>query len=257
MEGVGRRLGQSGFLLDIGTNSLNGREHNVLFRNDGDESFTEVGWINGAGRIEDARGVATLDADGDGNLDILLRNYASPAALLKNRGRSGHWVGFELSARTRTATPWGHGSAFGRATDGRPVSSPRGAATSRAAACASTSDSAMPHESTKSRSTGPQAAAACCTIFRRVNFIASVKQRSPQPLPAEASTATNLTGEGFAAWQRVPPASRPLAPGPDTTPDHRTRCRVRAQQSRGGGRRSAVPAAARRSHRGAQRAPVP
>ena len=118
MEGVGRRLGKSGFLLDIGTNSLNGREHNVLFRNDGDERFTEVGWINGAGRIEDARGVATLDADGDGNLDILLRNYATPAALLENRGRSGHWVGFELVGtnsnrdavgariRLRTADRW-------------------------------------------------------------------------------------------------------------------------------------------------------
>jgi hypothetical protein len=96
MEGVGRRLGKSGFLLDIGTASLNGREHNVLFRNDGDQRFTEVGWINGAGRVEDARGVAILDVDGNGKLDILLRNYATPAALLKNRARSGQWVGFEL-----------------------------------------------------------------------------------------------------------------------------------------------------------------
>lgn len=96
MEGVGRRLGKSGFLTDIGTHSLNGREHNVLFRNNGDESFTEVGWINGVDRVEDARGVAILDVDGNGNLDILLRNYATPAALLKNRERSGRWVGFQL-----------------------------------------------------------------------------------------------------------------------------------------------------------------
>jgi hypothetical protein len=96
MEGVGRRLGKSGFLLDIGSHSLNGREHNVLFRNNGDQSFTEVGWVNGAGRVEDARGVAILDVDGNGSLDILLRNYATRAALLSNDGRSGQWAAFEL-----------------------------------------------------------------------------------------------------------------------------------------------------------------
>ena len=43
MEGVGRRLRtSSGFLLNIGSRSLNGRENNVLFRNNGDETFTEV-----------------------------------------------------------------------------------------------------------------------------------------------------------------------------------------------------------------------
>ncbi len=96
MEGVGRRLGTSGSLVDIGNHSLNGRERNVLFRNDGNETFTEVGWTNGADRVEDGRGFAVLDADEDGNLDLVLRNYRQPAGLLRNRGDSRHWVSLEL-----------------------------------------------------------------------------------------------------------------------------------------------------------------
>ena len=97
LEGLGRRLGEkNGYLLDIGTHSLNGRERNVLFRNNGDETFTEVGWVNGADRIEDGRGVAGFDYDEDGRLDVVLRNFRAPAELLRNSGALRHWVGFEL-----------------------------------------------------------------------------------------------------------------------------------------------------------------
>jgi hypothetical protein len=97
MEGVGRRLGtKSGFLIDIGHRSLNGRERNVLFRNDGRAHFTEVGWVNGADRIEDARGLAIFDRNQDGRLDILLRNYRAPAILLQNNGPARNWVRFDL-----------------------------------------------------------------------------------------------------------------------------------------------------------------
>jgi hypothetical protein len=97
MEGVGRRLNTSrGFLLNVGNHSLNGREHNVLFRNNGDGAFSEVGWVNGADRIEDGRGMAVLDSDSDGRLDIVLRNFRQAAGLLQNRRGSGHWIGFEL-----------------------------------------------------------------------------------------------------------------------------------------------------------------
>jgi hypothetical protein len=98
MEGVGRRLGswRSGFLIDVGQHSLNGRERNVLFRNNADGTFVDVGWVNGADRLEDGRGLAVLDIDGDGGLDLLLRNYRMPAGLLKSRPPAGRWVSFHL-----------------------------------------------------------------------------------------------------------------------------------------------------------------
>ena len=99
MEGVGRRLGagRSGRLLDIGSHSVNGRERNVLFRNDGGGAFSEVGWVNAADRVEDGRGLAVFDFDNNGSLDLALRNYRMQAVLLANRGDSHHSVTFELT----------------------------------------------------------------------------------------------------------------------------------------------------------------
>ncbi len=95
LEGVGRRSGTDK-LLELGIHSLNGYERNELFRNDGDGTFTDVGWVQGADRVEDGRGVAVLDSDRDGRLDLVLRNYRQPAALLRNGGPRRQWVEFHL-----------------------------------------------------------------------------------------------------------------------------------------------------------------
>jgi hypothetical protein len=106
-EGVGRRRDQiEGKMLDIGENSLNGYEHDCLFRNNGDGTFTDVAQANAADRIEDGRSVSIFDYDRDGRLDVLLRNYRQPAQLLHNRGgcaarRDGsacgrHWLEVKL-----------------------------------------------------------------------------------------------------------------------------------------------------------------
>jgi len=118
-EGVGRRLDQrTGSFLDIGQHSLNGRERNCLFRNDGDGTFTEVGWVNGADRVEDGRGLAIFDYDRDGRLDLVVRNYRQPAELLHNQGPARHWLEVKLVGtrsnrdavgarlRLRTAAGW-------------------------------------------------------------------------------------------------------------------------------------------------------
>ncbi len=96
-EGVGRRLDEKGgTLVSIGQHSLNGYERNVLFRNNGDGTFTDVAFVNGADRVEDGRGLSIFDYDRDGQLDILIRNFRQPAQLLQNRGGTGHWLQFRL-----------------------------------------------------------------------------------------------------------------------------------------------------------------
>jgi enediyne biosynthesis protein E4 len=96
-EGVGRRRDQAeGAMVSIGENSLNGYERNCLFRNNGDGTFTDVAHVNQADRIEDGRGVAMLDYDGDGREDVLIRNYRMPAQLLHGVGPTGHWLEVKL-----------------------------------------------------------------------------------------------------------------------------------------------------------------
>ena len=79
-DGVGRRQDATrGLLVNIGQHSLNGYERNVLFRNDGDGTFTDVAFVNAVDRVEDGRGLSIFDYDRDGQLDLLLRNYRQPA----------------------------------------------------------------------------------------------------------------------------------------------------------------------------------
>jgi len=96
-EGVGRRLDEvKGSFLNIGSHSLNGRERKCLFRNNGDGTFLDVAFVNGADRSEDGRGLSILDYDQDGRLDLLLRNYRQPTVLLHNVGPVRHWIEFRL-----------------------------------------------------------------------------------------------------------------------------------------------------------------
>lgn len=95
MEGAGRRSGKEK-ILDLGLNSLSGYERNGLFRNNGDGTFTDAGWLQGADLDNDGRGVAIFDFDRDGRLDIALRNYRQPAGLLRNTGPERHWISFKL-----------------------------------------------------------------------------------------------------------------------------------------------------------------
>ena len=118
-EGVGRRLDQkTGTLVSIGAHSLNGRERKVLFRNNGDGTFTDVAFVDGVARQEDGRGLSIFDFDGDGRSDLLLRNYKQPTQLLRNTGPRRHWIDFKLigsvsnrdavgaKIRLRTASGW-------------------------------------------------------------------------------------------------------------------------------------------------------
>ncbi len=96
-DGVGRRRDQStGQLVSIGEFSLNGFERDLLFRNNGDGSFSDVAYVNRSDRIEDGRGVSIFDYDADGRLDVLVRNYRQPAQLLRGVRDRGHWLRVKL-----------------------------------------------------------------------------------------------------------------------------------------------------------------
>ena len=96
-DGVGRRRDQTtGQMVDLGEFSLNGFERDSLFRNNGDGTFSDVAYVNGADLVEDGRGVSIFDYDADGHLDILVRNYKQPAQLLHNTGGPGHWLQLKL-----------------------------------------------------------------------------------------------------------------------------------------------------------------
>lgn len=100
IENVGRRSkdwSEDGAPPDIGDASLNGYEKNALFWNQGDGRFVDVGFLSGANRIEDGRGVAVADFDQDGRLDLLLQNLDKPAVLLMGRGEAGHWLQLALT----------------------------------------------------------------------------------------------------------------------------------------------------------------
>ena len=96
-DGVGRRRDQStGQLVNIGEHSLNGKERDILFRNNGDGTFSDVAYVNQADCVEDGRGVSIFDYDQDGQLDVAVRNYKQQAQLLHNAGGSAHWIELKL-----------------------------------------------------------------------------------------------------------------------------------------------------------------
>jgi hypothetical protein len=96
-DGVGRRRDQrTGQLVNIGEFSLNGYERDLLFRNNGDGSFSDVAYVNRSDLIGDGRGLSILDYDGDGRLDVLVRNYQQPAQLLRGVRGHGHWLRVKL-----------------------------------------------------------------------------------------------------------------------------------------------------------------
>lgn len=77
--------------------SWNGNEINVLFRNEGDLHFSEIGFISGFGLKEDSRSMTWADFDGDGDLDVITNSLDSPASYLRNNiGTKQHHIAIRL-----------------------------------------------------------------------------------------------------------------------------------------------------------------
>ena len=99
IENVGRRSenwSEEGAPPDVGDKSINGYERNVLFWNQGDGQFVDVGYLTNSNRVEDGRGVAVADFDRDGRLDLVIQNRDRAAVLLMGRGVSGNWLEVDL-----------------------------------------------------------------------------------------------------------------------------------------------------------------
>jgi ASPIC and UnbV len=83
--------------LDGGA-SWSGRERNCAFLNLGDGRFADVSAVSGFDFLDDGRGVLATDWDGDGDLDLWLRNRTGPQLrLLANQAPVGdRWLALEL-----------------------------------------------------------------------------------------------------------------------------------------------------------------
>ena len=68
----------------------------MLFWNQGNGQFVDVGYLTNSNRVEDGRGVAVADFDRDGRLDLVIQNRDRAAVLLMGRGVSGNWLEVDL-----------------------------------------------------------------------------------------------------------------------------------------------------------------
>ncbi len=77
----------------IGDRSFSGYERTRLWSNDGMVSFVEQSRQVGLDSTRDGRGIAVLDHDNDGDLDLFIANQDQPPHLYLNDSASnGHWL---------------------------------------------------------------------------------------------------------------------------------------------------------------------
>ncbi len=84
--------------------SFSGYERNALFLNRGGAGFTDIGGLMGVDYDDDARAIATVDWDRDGDLDMWVANRSAPQLrLLKNNhGASNQSVAVRLIGNGQT-----------------------------------------------------------------------------------------------------------------------------------------------------------
>ena len=87
------------------------KQVNSLFHNQGNGKFAEAGKLTGiASRPPHAgRGVAFVDLDNDGFIDIVVANNGDPPTLLHNGGNGNHFLNFKLAGTRSNRDAMGAG----------------------------------------------------------------------------------------------------------------------------------------------------
>jgi tetratricopeptide (TPR) repeat protein len=83
---------------DLGNKTFAGYEPSRVWRNEGNEVFTEVAAELGLDDIGDGRGLAIADFDNDGDLDVYISNQGQESVLYRNDlGNQNNWLQVELT----------------------------------------------------------------------------------------------------------------------------------------------------------------
>ncbi len=105
--------GWGALMVDLNNNGLldvvavNGRpggdwsnDRTRVFRNNGDGTFTDIAEELGF-EPEEGRGLAFMDANRDGRLDLVVFNNNQPLAFYRNQSEGGHWLGLAFDTSHR------------------------------------------------------------------------------------------------------------------------------------------------------------
>ncbi len=86
---------------EMGDSTFAGYEPSRVWRNDGNEVFTEVAAELGLADTRDGRGLAIADFDGDGDLDVYISNQGQDSAYYRNDiGHRNHWLQVDVCCTT-------------------------------------------------------------------------------------------------------------------------------------------------------------
>jgi len=85
----------------MGDSTFSGHEPSRVWRNEGNEVFTEVASEVGLADKGDGRGLAIADFDGDGDLDVYISNQGQNGVLYRNQiGNRNNWLAVDLQGTT-------------------------------------------------------------------------------------------------------------------------------------------------------------
>jgi len=86
---------------EMGNSTFAGYEPSRVWRNDGNEVFTEVAAELGLADKGDGRGLAIADYDGDGDLDVYISNQGQDSSFYRNEiGSRNNWLQVDLTCTT-------------------------------------------------------------------------------------------------------------------------------------------------------------